>query len=80
MSIEERIRNLIDTDMMTESDATSIYDDDSLRAEHGLDSLGFIELRVQCEDAFGIRISDDEFTPERFQSISTIAALVREQQ
>lgn len=80
MSIEERIRTLIDDDMMTESDATSISDDDSLRAEHGLDSLGFIELKVKCEDKFGIQISDDDFTPERFQSISTIAALVREKQ
>lgn len=80
MSIEDQIRSLIEDDMMTESDATCIADGDSLRADHGMDSLGFVELRVQCEHRFGIRISDDDFTPENFRSISTIAELIRAHQ
>ncbi|MFR9753615.1 acyl carrier protein [Nocardia sp. 004] len=80
MSIEDQIRSIIDDDMMTESDAMSIKDGDSLRSDHGMDSLGFVELRVQCENKFGIRISDDDFTPENFRSVSTIAELVRTRQ
>jgi acyl carrier protein len=49
----------------------------SLRNAHGVDSLGFVELRVQCEDLFGVHISDEEFVPENFRSVAEVAALVR---
>lgn len=32
---------------------------------------------MQCENRFGVTISDDDFSPENFTSISSIAALVR---
>ncbi|MGV9295788.1 hypothetical protein [Amycolatopsis sp. NPDC003676] len=44
---------------------------------HGLGSLGFAELRVQGEDLFNVRISDDEFTPENFSALRSVADLVR---
>ena len=51
--------------------------DDSLRNEFGIDSLGFVELRVNCEEEFEVKISDDDFTPENFQSINSVANLIR---
>lgn len=54
--------------------------DDALRGAFGLDSLGFVELRVQCENRFGVTISDADFSPENFTSIRTVAALVRDLQ
>lgn len=42
----------------------------------GLDSVGFVELRVLCEQKFDIEISDDDYTPENFTSIRLLANLI----
>ncbi|TDB81631.1 MULTISPECIES: acyl carrier protein [unclassified Micromonospora] len=77
MEIENGIRKILNTELFVEVPPEQIGLDDSLRAVYGLDSLGFVELRVQCEDMFDVRISDQDFTPENFQSLRTVAALVR---
>lgn len=77
MEIENWIRKILNTELFIETPADEIGLDDSLRAVHGLDSLGFVELRVQCEDVFSIRIPDDDFSPENFQSVRSVATLVR---
>ena len=76
MDVEDRIRKILVTDLFVETPADEIGLDESLRAVHGLDSLGSVELRVQCEDLFGVEIADEEFTPENFQSVATVTALV----
>ncbi len=45
-----------------------------------LDSLGILDLVHFLEEEFSIRISDEELLPENFESLSTVAALVREKQ
>ncbi|RMI46281.1 acyl carrier protein [Streptomyces triticirhizae] len=50
--------------------------DDSLRDVYGLDSLGFVELRVLCEENFGITISEDDFSPEHFATLGAVVSLV----
>ena len=44
----------------------------------GVDSIGFIELRYQCEDIFKIQITDEDFTPTNFTSCSSLATFVAE--
>jgi acyl carrier protein len=75
--IDRAIASILVTDLFVEVPEDRITPDDRLRGDLGLDSLGFVELRVQCENTFGITISDDDFTPENFTSIRTIADLVR---
>jgi acyl carrier protein len=75
--IERAIGSILVTDLFVDAPEDRITPDDRLRGDLGLDSLGFVELRVQCENTFGITISDDDFTPENFTSIRTIAELVR---
>jgi acyl carrier protein len=75
--IERAIGSILVTDLFVEVPEDRITPDDRLRGDLGLDSLGFVELRVQCENTFGITISDDDFTPENFTSIRTVADLVR---
>ena len=77
MDVDNRIRKILNTELFVETPADEIGADDSLRSVHGLDSLGFVELRVQCEDLFGVHIDDDDFTPENFQSVRTVGELVR---
>jgi acyl carrier protein len=75
--IELTIGSMLVTDLFVEVPEARLTPDDQLRSDLGLDSLGFVELRVRCEDTFGITISDTDFTPENFTSIRTIADLVR---
>lgn len=77
MEIENGIRKILNTELFVEVPPEEIGLDDSLRAVYGLDSLGFVELRAQCEDMFDVRISDQDFSPENFQSLRTVADLVR---
>ena len=39
-------------------------------------SIGFVELRVQCEQKFNVQINDDDYTPENFTSIRLLANLI----
>ncbi|GAB3838694.1 acyl carrier protein [Kribbella italica] len=77
-TIESAIRSILVTDLFVETPVDQIGLDDRLRAELGLDSLGFVELRVQSENTFGVTISDADFSPENFTSIRSVAALVRD--
>ncbi|MFC5105620.1 acyl carrier protein [Kibdelosporangium philippinense] len=60
--IERSIGSMLVTDLFVEIPEDRMTPDDRLRGDLGLDSLGFVELRVQCENTFGITISDAEFT------------------
>ncbi|KAF2775001.1 acyl carrier protein [Streptomyces sp. OM5714] len=75
--IERAIGSMLTADLFVEVPEDRMNLDDRLRTDFGLDSLGFVELRVVCENTFGITISDDDFTPENFTSIRTLAELVR---
>jgi acyl carrier protein len=77
VEIENRLRKVLHNDLFVEASPEEIGLDDSLRAVHGLDSLGFTELRVQCEDLFDVRIRDDDFSPENFHTLRSVADLVR---
>lgn len=54
--------------------------EDGFQAVLGLDSIGFIELRFQCEEAFNIKISDEYFIPKYFKNLKTLSALLDELQ
>ncbi|AOS61833.1 acyl carrier protein [Actinoalloteichus hymeniacidonis] len=75
--IERAIGSMLAADLFVEVPEDRMNPDDRLRGDLGLDSLGFVELRVQCENTFGVTISDADFTPENFTSIGTVAGLVR---
>jgi acyl carrier protein len=76
-SIETRLTDILLDELNVERDPKMVLASDSLRQDLGLDSLGFIELRNQVETSFGISISDDEFTPENFSTISSLSDLIR---
>ncbi|WP_430788862.1 acyl carrier protein [Actinoplanes sp. G11-F43] len=78
--IQLALRKMLVEDLFVEVPQAEIGADDRLRTEFGLDSLGFVELRVLCEQHFGIKISDEEFSPENFTSINSVAALIRDLQ
>jgi len=70
------LRKIIVNDLFVEIEPEKIGLDDGLRTVIGLDSVGFVELRVVCEQKFNIEINDDDYTPENFTSIRLLAGLI----
>lgn len=46
----------------------------------GLDSIDLLELALAIEEAYGIKIDDDELGKAAFQNIGALAAFLRAQQ
>lgn len=70
------LRKMIVNDLFVEIAENDIGLDDGLRTVVGLDSVGFVEMRVLCEQKFNIQISDDDYTPENFTSIRLLSNLI----
>jgi acyl carrier protein len=70
------LRKIIVNDLFVEIAESDIGLDDGLRTVVGLDSVGFVELRVLCEQRFNVEINDDDYTPENFTSIRLLASLI----
>jgi len=70
------LRRIIVNNLFVEIAEDQIGLDDGLRTIVGLDSIGFVELRVQCEQQFNVQINDDDYTPENFTSIRQLANLI----
>lgn len=78
MMSEETIHNLV-CDLFLGGDRDSAIDPDTNLLSEGIcDSLGLVQLAAAIEKNLpGIRIRDQEITPESFGSISRIAGFVR---
>ena len=70
------LRKIIVNDLFVEIAEEDIGMDDGLRTVVGLDSVGFVEMRVLCEQKFNIEINDNDYTPENFRSIRVLAELI----
>lgn len=75
-SIEDRLRDILVEDLFLELEKDRILPTASLRQDLGIDSLGFVELKAQLEKRFSIVISEDDFTPENFSTISSLTSLI----
>jgi len=73
--IASALRHLIVEQLFVDIPEDKIGLDDGLRSVVGLDSVGFVELRVLCERHFNVQIDDDDYTPENFSSIRRLAAM-----
>lgn len=63
------------------SQGASDFDDQESLLEQGIiDSLTMVDLITFLESSYKIRIEDDEMTPENFDSLSAIVALVESKQ
>lgn len=70
------LRKMIVNDLFVEIAEDDIGLDDGLRTVVGLDSVGFVEMRVLCEQKFNVEISDNDYTPENFRSVRVLAELI----
>jgi acyl carrier protein len=76
-NLHDILRHMLVNDLFVEMAPEQIGLDDGLRTVVGLDSVGFVEVRVLCERRFGIQIGDEDYTPENFSSIRRLANLIQ---
>jgi acyl carrier protein len=79
-NIVEKIRSILVNELGVNTPATEIGLEDGLQAIHGLDSIGFIELRFQCEQAFNVSINDEHFVPQSFKNLTVLSSLIEQLQ
>jgi acyl carrier protein len=56
--------------------ARDLGDEESLLDTQVIDSLGILQLVTYLEDAFAIEVTDDDLSPENFDSIGALARFV----
>ena len=56
--------------------ARSIGNADDLLGGGIIDSLGILEIVTLLESAYGVTMTDEDLTPENFQSVDCIASFV----
>ena len=77
-SIEQTIKEIIVERLFLKIQPGEIADDALLMETLGVDSVSVFEIVVGLEEVVGISFEDDEFHIEKFQTVRSIADVVRE--
>jgi len=73
--IKLKVRNFVVENFLF-GNANGLADDTSFLEAGILDSTGVLEVVAFLEQQLGVRVDDDELTPENLDSISSIGAFV----
>lgn len=76
MSTEERIKELMASNLNWSGSWSEVDDDYPLLEKQVVDSLGMITLISLLEDEFDVEIEDGDVVPGNFRTIRDIAGLV----
>lgn len=74
IKIVDKIKHILVDKIEVDIPVEEIDPHDGFVAVLGLDSIGFIELRYQCEDVFDIKIADEDFVPTNFVNCAALSA------
>jgi acyl carrier protein len=74
-AIKLKVRNFV-VDNFLFGQADDLQDDTSFLEAGILDSTGVLEVVAFLEQQFGVRVDDDELTPENLDSIASIGEFV----
>lgn len=75
-NIKAQVREYIADNFLLGAGIRMPGDDDSFIDHHVLDSTGFLELVTYLEDAYAIKIADQEMLPENLDTLNRVAAFV----
>lgn len=76
--IKEQVVEFIGTNFLYDGAVLDLGDNDSLLENGILDQTGVLELVLFIEDTYSFEIPEADLTPENFDTISNIAAYVRQ--
>jgi acyl carrier protein len=74
--IREKIRTFILESYMAGLDPSGLKDDVSLERSHIVDSARVLELILFLEETFGLEVTNDDATPENFDTVDAIVGFV----
>ena len=75
MSINSKVKSFIINKFFF-GDAGQLSDETPLLEKHIVDSTGVLEIVAFLEEAYGIRVEDEELVPENLNSIESISRFV----
>ena len=76
VSVEQEVRDFLQTDLLFGKDVT-FSDEDSFLEQGIIDSTGILELVHFLEEHYGFSVEDNELIPENLDSISRLGKYVR---
>ena len=71
--IKAKLRRFIEENFIMGARPAPLADGDSFLEQHVLDSTGFLELVTYLEEAFAIKVEEDEMVPENLDSLDNLA-------
>ena len=77
MTIEERLRAFIVSELRTTIGREKLTDDFPLLKNYVIESMGIFLLVSFVENDVGIEVLDEEVVPQHFESIAAMARFVR---
>ena len=78
MSVESQIKEYIARNLLFSDNGFQYSDEASFLDEGIVDSVGVMELVAFVEDQFDIKVNDSEVVPDHFDSVSKLAAFIRQ--
>jgi len=75
-TVKDQIHEFILQNLASVKGVASFSDQESLMENGVIDSLGIFRLVSFLEEAFGVRIGDEEITADNLSSVETIERLV----
>jgi acyl carrier protein len=78
MNIMEELKKFVISEIAIDSDFTQegISPDEDLIATGVIDSLGILKLVAFMEKQFGIKLKDEDITPENLRTLSLMAKFI----
>lgn len=76
MDAKQKVRQFILKNYLFSTDENALKNDVSLMQAGIIDSTGVLELIMFLEEQFGVKVADEEMTPDNLDSVDRIAAFV----
>jgi len=75
-SVKDQIRDFVRENLASVKGISKFTDDEPLTENGVIDSLGIFRLVSFLEEAFGVRLGDEEITAENLKSVDVIEQFV----
>ena len=76
MDVNATLKQFIVSELVRDSSDCEFCETTPLIESGIIDSMGIVKLLAFVDETFSVQISDDEISPENFETLDTLAALV----
>jgi len=76
MSFEKKLRGFILENYLFTDDESQLTNSDSFLESGIIDSTGILELIFFLEEAFGVKVEDEEMIPENLDSVENVVKYI----